>query len=231
MGLKLEEYPVLMLDMNGTFMFGQDRFGSEEDFFATYKTLGGRKLSTKEVFCIINDCILMMTALDADASVFDQFPSVAEVLRRTQFGLVCSEQELKLLEQVLAHHELGYVPDAMTSVLQTLARRHVLVLVSNIWCQKDIWVDYLTETNVLPLFTTTIFSSEHGCIKPGGRIYQTALDSVSASPEEVVFIGDNPICDVDAPRKLGMKTIHIKAANVVAGTADRVVQSLTSLLD
>ena len=37
----LDRFKVILLDMNGTFMFGQDRFGPEEDFAATYRRLGG----------------------------------------------------------------------------------------------------------------------------------------------------------------------------------------------
>jgi len=36
----LDQFPVLLLDMNGTFMFGHDRFGPDEDYYATYRPLG-----------------------------------------------------------------------------------------------------------------------------------------------------------------------------------------------
>jgi hypothetical protein len=32
-----------MLDMNGTFMFGEDRFGKEENFSHYYMSIGGEK--------------------------------------------------------------------------------------------------------------------------------------------------------------------------------------------
>ena len=38
----LSRFTVVLLDMNGTFMFGGDRFGPEQDFAATYHALGGR---------------------------------------------------------------------------------------------------------------------------------------------------------------------------------------------
>ncbi|OLC77215.1 MAG: hypothetical protein AUH78_05035 [Gemmatimonadetes bacterium 13_1_40CM_4_69_8] len=36
----------VLLDMNGTFMFQGDRFGTDQDYAATYRTLGGRQLAT-----------------------------------------------------------------------------------------------------------------------------------------------------------------------------------------
>jgi len=35
----LSRFTVVLLDMNGTFMFGGDRFGPEQDFAATYHAL------------------------------------------------------------------------------------------------------------------------------------------------------------------------------------------------
>ena len=42
-------YDVLLLDLNGTFMFGQDRFAPDEAFGETYRGLGGTRLSDTEV--------------------------------------------------------------------------------------------------------------------------------------------------------------------------------------
>ena len=47
MAFDLGQYPVLMLDMNGTFMFGQDRFGSEEDFFFDLLNAGWAAIISK----------------------------------------------------------------------------------------------------------------------------------------------------------------------------------------
>ncbi|HUY89473.1 MAG TPA: hypothetical protein VMV10_12130 [Pirellulales bacterium] len=45
----LDRFRAILLDMNGTFMFGQDRFGPEGDFAATYRELGGGGLCGAEV--------------------------------------------------------------------------------------------------------------------------------------------------------------------------------------
>lgn len=37
----LDNFSAILLDMNGTFMFGHDRFGPEEDYYATYCVMGG----------------------------------------------------------------------------------------------------------------------------------------------------------------------------------------------
>ncbi len=42
--------------MNGTFMFGEDRFSEREDYFTTYRSIGGNRLLEKEVTNAILSC-------------------------------------------------------------------------------------------------------------------------------------------------------------------------------
>ena len=37
----LDRFAALLLDMNGTCMFGHDRFGPDQDYVATYRSHGG----------------------------------------------------------------------------------------------------------------------------------------------------------------------------------------------
>ncbi len=57
-----------------------------------------------------------------------------------------------------------------------------------------------------------IFSSDLGYQKPDPRIYAAALGRMGLSAPEVLFIGDNPENDVDAPRRLGMQALHVEEA-------------------
>ena len=45
----LDHFTVVLLDMNGTFMFGHDRLGPSEDYFASYLGLGGGSLDRAQV--------------------------------------------------------------------------------------------------------------------------------------------------------------------------------------
>ena len=49
----LDQFDVVLLDMNGTFMFGHDRLGPEEDFYQTYQAVGGRSLEKHAVTSIM----------------------------------------------------------------------------------------------------------------------------------------------------------------------------------
>jgi len=57
-----------------------------------------------------------------------------------------------------------------------------------------------------------IFSSDLGYQKPDPRIYTVALGRMGLSASDVLFIGDNPENDVAAPRKIGMRALHVEEA-------------------
>src|SRR3954468_7346195 len=91
----LDRYPVLLLDLGGTFMFGHDRFGEEEDFYATYEMLGGHRLSAGDVEFFIRMCFDGIMRDYHDPACVDHFPTLTEALRRYARP---AEEDLPLLE-------------------------------------------------------------------------------------------------------------------------------------
>ena len=61
-------------------------------------------------------------------------------------------------------------------------------------------------------FDFVIFSSDPGYQKPDPRIYTVALGRMGLSASDVLFIGDNSENDVAAPRRLGMRALHVEEA-------------------
>ncbi len=45
--------------------------------------------------------------------------------------------------------------------------------------------------------------------KPSVKVYETCLKELNVSPNEAVYIGDNPLKDFVGAKKLGMKTVRI----------------------
>ncbi len=56
-----------------------------------------------------------------------------------------------------------------------------------------------------------IISEAAGYMKPDPRIFRDALELTGlASPEQVMFVGDNPIADIDGAKRFGMKTAWVR---------------------
>lgn len=54
-------------------------------------------------------------------------------------------------------------------------------------------------------------SIDHGFRKPHPSIYRAALDAAGVAAHEVLFVGDNPACDYDGPRRMGMRAVLVAA--------------------
>jgi hypothetical protein len=76
----LDSTSAIALDMCGTFMFGHDRFGPDEQYGRTYRSLGGTTLSDDRVRAAIIACFRTMNTIYEDIARHDSFPSVSLTL-------------------------------------------------------------------------------------------------------------------------------------------------------
>ena len=114
----------LLLDMNGTFMFGEDRFGSSEDFSVHYRRLGGT-LASEIINGLVRGMYHFLDARYIDEKYRHTFPSVEHALSSTS-GEIFDDDEIQRIVDTFAHHELGYIPAAYAHALHTLKQRFVL---------------------------------------------------------------------------------------------------------
>lgn len=214
----LDHFSVLLLDMNSTFMFDEDNFGPDEDFHATYRALGGSLLSHHDVQTSIRNCYDTMLGIYRSSEHFDNFPSVAETLRRQDH---IPEPELVLLEKVFARHEQGTVPPAYAELLRRLSRTHQLGIVSNLWSRKEPWLAEFERIGIAGLFACAIFSSDSRSIKPSPVLFKAALQSFSADAR-ILFAGDNMERDIKPAKSLGLATAWLTATETASPYADLV---------
>ncbi len=208
----LDRFAVVLLDLNSTFMFGEDRFGPGHDYHATYAADGGRVLTAPAVRAAVDAGYAHLAGRYSDPVYVDDFPSVREVLDALAETRALPDAERARLERVIAQHELGRVPEAYAAALRRLARTHRLGLVSNIWSRKGPWIAELARAGVADLFTATVFSSDTRSIKPSARLFETALAAFDVPREAVVVVGDSLTADVAPARELELASVWINPA-------------------
>jgi FMN phosphatase YigB (HAD superfamily) len=223
----LKPYRVVLLDMNSTFMFGEDRFGDGEDFAATYRKIGGARLRPQEIEEAIRSAYASMAEDYKNPAKYDDFPQVRDVLLAVAPHLPLDE--VALLELVFGLHELGRVDEKYGEYLRNLARTHRLGLVANIWCKKELWLRELQRAGVLGLFESTVFSSDHKSIKPSPALFELAMMPLDTRKSEIVFVGDSLRCDVEGAKAAGLSTVWINPARGSHPAADLVVGDLLEL--
>jgi putative hydrolase of the HAD superfamily/5'-nucleotidase len=224
--LLLRRYTALLLDMNRTFMFESDRFGPDEDYYATYRAVGGYALEPERLLHFMQlGFEALMQAYHSPES-WEDFPSVIETFRD---HAQAPEEELPVLERVFAAHEIGrVVPPAHQAFLHSVAQPHHLGIVSNICARPSPWVDFLREADLLSLFKTIVFSSEGRTIKPSHALFHRALADLPPGAT-VLFAGDSLDRDIIPAKTLGMDTAWIAPPGSAHSAADIVVESLPDL--
>jgi len=221
----LDQFTVLLFDLHGTLMFGQDRFGPTEDYFSTYQALGGTRLDRQAVTAAIETCFAGLSRDYRDPQKFESFPTLAEALEEYAGS---EPEDVELLEQVFAAHERGDLPATHVAFLQRVSETHELGVVSNICAPPRPWITAFADAGVRELFKCLIFSSEGRCIKPSPAIFRRALAHFP-SDARVLFVGDSLERDIEPARALGMATAWVSTGAPSSERADVTISSVLSL--
>lgn len=218
--LNPDDFDAILFDLNGTFMFGQDRFGPDEQYGATYRALGGERLSDEEVRAVVDAAIQDLTEKYHDSAWHDRYPGVPETLRTRAESRHLPRSEIALVTDVIACHELGDIDADHATALQRFTRSHRIGIVSNIWSPKRRWLDRLGKRGLLELFTTIVFSSDGPNMKPSPVLFEQARDDLDVSADRILFVGDDPVFDIQGAGALGMRTVLVGSAECGSITPD-----------
>ncbi|MBI4712242.1 MAG: HAD-IA family hydrolase [Planctomycetes bacterium] len=113
---------------------------------------------------------------------------------------------------VIAYHqtkskELKPYPDALKA-LKALARTDLLrgVISDGLTIKQ---MEKLLRLGIYPLFSPgAIFISEQvGINKPNPKLYQRICSELTLMPQDIMYVGDNPLLDIDPANKIGMITV------------------------
>lgn len=83
----------LLLDMNSTFMFGEDRFGDAEDFSVRYRQIGGQR-PRRQINQTIRAVYAYLETRYPDENYRHNFPSLTDAIMATA-GETLDEDEIR----------------------------------------------------------------------------------------------------------------------------------------
>jgi putative hydrolase of the HAD superfamily len=90
-----------------------------------------------------------------------------------------------------------------TKVVIELSRRgYLLGIIANTITETEI-PDYLVAEGLTGYFKTVILSSKLGIRKPNPEIYWEAARRIGVEPAKCIYVGDNPVRDVEGTRAAG----------------------------
>lgn len=206
MTFDLSPYDHVALDMNGTFLFGYDRFGPGEDFGATYRRLGFTRLDPALAHRRVREAYDYLAPRYVDPEHYADFPSVAAALAATSPEPL-PRADVDALVATFAEHELGALPPPHGEAIAHLRTLRPLSLVSNLWAPKGLWLRALERWGVGAHLEALTFSSDGPFIKPHPTLFADHLARLGLPPKRVLYVGDSHRCDVAGARAAGMDAI------------------------
>jgi putative hydrolase of the HAD superfamily len=92
--------------------------------------------------------------------------------------------------------------DVKETVIELSKRGYLLGIIANTITETEI-PDWLEDDGLTGYFKTVILSSKVGIRKPNPEIYWEAARRIGVEPKKCVYVGDNPVRDVEGTRAAG----------------------------
>jgi FMN phosphatase YigB (HAD superfamily) len=200
----------LLLDMNNTFMFGEDRFSKSEDYSIYYESIGGC-LPQSVINEIIRNIYDYLGDLYPKENYRNNFPSIADALNET-LTFDVSDSEIDKIVRTFSHHEHGYIPKEYIDTLHSLNKRYLLSAVIDIWAPKSLWLDTFKQHGIDKILSTASFSSDHGIVKPSPKPFEMVVNQLGVSKESCLVIGDSKRRDLGGAIAAGIDCVLVGGA-------------------
>jgi HAD superfamily hydrolase (TIGR01662 family) len=92
--------------------------------------------------------------------------------------------------------------DVKETVIELRKRGYLLGIIANTITETEI-PDYLEAEGLTGYFKTVVLSSKVGIRKPNPEIYWEAARRIGVEPAKCIYVGDNPVRDVEGTRAAG----------------------------
>ena len=127
--------------------------------------------------------------------------------------------------------------DCVETLGELRSRGFLLAIVSNI--DDDFLEPMLDNLELRPHFDQWVSSETAGSCKPHAGIFQHALEQAACGPEQVVFVGDSRVHDIQGARAAGLRSVLISEEGGVShlddedfcAEPDHVIGALSDLRD
>jgi 2-haloalkanoic acid dehalogenase type II len=160
---------------------------------------------------------------------FEEFWRIYNTKALRRMGLSGNLDELAdaLSNEWWDHADLELYPDVKETFKALRKKKQKIGLVTNGF-RRDI-EDIMRRTGLAGQFDVTVGIDDVGKPKPEKEIFLYALKRLNISPNQAVFVGDNPQADYKGAKTVGMKPLLIDRDNTVSGPYEKIAD-LTEVL-
>lgn len=144
-------------------------------------------------------------------------------------GTEASEEQIRRFAACLSYYyDIWSVVPGIPALLAELREAGIVQGVVSNWPPSLRRI--LQHHRLASYFQVIAGSGELGVNKPDTSIFLWALRKLGVAAEECIYIGDNPVCDIEPAKSLGMQAIHFDPQGRYEVADARDVAELRSLL-
>lgn len=140
------------------------------------------------------------------------------------------EIEQNLFLDYMNHFQEYCVPfNGLTEMLKALKEKQFLLgIITN--GRHEGQMASLRALSIEDFFDVVLISESEGLAKPDSELFERALSRLGVKANVACYVGDHPINDMEAARKVGLKTIWKKNEVYKAGYSDAEINNLSEIL-
>ena len=136
------------------------------------------------------------------------------------------ETARKMWELFKVNYFDSLFPDTLP-ILNRLQERDIpMGIVSNYGTHL---LDLLPKLEIFDYFNFIIVSAIVGTTKPDPKIFEMAIEEAGVLPRQILYIGDNPVDDVQGANNLGIDALLINRPGREPATAPHVIDTLLDI--
>jgi putative hydrolase of the HAD superfamily len=135
---------------------------------------------------------------------------ISKALSYLGYAVTADDQRVKTAVNAFFENYLGALKLRVNAkkTLQRLSQEYQLGLISNYTYAPLIYAG-LRKLRINGFFNVVVVSEETGWRKPSPTIFQEALRRLRLKADQVLYVGDTPLEDIEGAKKVGMKTVFI----------------------
>jgi putative hydrolase of the HAD superfamily len=123
--------------------------------------------------------------------------------------------------------------DALPVLRELRSRSFRSAIISNTpWgSPASLWREEVERLGLSKCVDAVVFCRDAGWRKPAGQIFKFALEELQASPQDCIFVGDDPRWDLVGPRGVGIEAILTDRRGTMQDAGEKSIESLYELLE
>lgn len=110
--------------------------------------------------------------------------------------------------EVFSHARNEVTP--FSDVLPALGRLRGQVLLGSV----SNGVADLEAIGMAHFFQVSVAAHHYGCAKPNATIFHAGCEALRVAPQEAVYVGDDPVLDIDGAQKAGLRAVWVNRSGL-----------------